>query len=479
MVNAFGLAYPSALHAYPTSRAIEMSHMASHLGTQASATYDAQNRVTLRKSRNDLPSRRRTAAALSLALASLSLDIRCPVVIDVQALAMVELSAEQNLIVEAWAVVQRGYVDQNFGGLDWKSIKAEYLKRQYKSMGAARAGVSEMLGRLGDKYTRYLSPGAYAALLAKYEQPADYGGIGVTLRNVPVVGRAGSVEIVSVVKGGPAATSGMRVGDVIESVDNIAVSDSTSADDVAGLLLGRLDEELNVRVRRTDGTNNELRMKRTVIKAGEAEALSALSEEGGRVGVLKLRSFSASVGGQGTIESMKALLEEEPLASADKLIIDLRGNLGGHFPSGVEAAKLFLPADVTVVYTVDRTGAPSPIVTFEAGKYVNMRRPIYLLVDRGTASAAEVFAAALQANRAALVVGEQTFGKGLVQSIQKLTDNSAVVLTVAKYRTPKGNDINGKGVKPDLPVLCSADTSPLVCLELAFSANSDTYHIRA
>ena len=88
-------------------------------------------------------------------------------------------------------------------------------------------------------------------------------------------------------------------------------------------------------------------------------------------------------------------------------------------------------------------------------------------MDRGTASAAEVFAAALQENRAAKVVGEQTYGKGLVQSIQKLTDGSAVVLTVAKYRTPRGTDINGKGVTPNLPVACEAGADAVACLEQA------------
>ena len=90
-------------------------------------------------------------------------------------------------------------------------------------------------------------------------------------------------------------------------------------------------------------------------------------------------------------------------------------------------------------------------------------------MDRGTASAAEVFAAALQENRAAKVVGEQTYGKGLVQSIQKLTDGSAVVLTVAKYRTPRGNDINGKGVTPNLSVTCETGADAVSCLDAALT----------
>jgi len=135
----------------------------------------------------------------------------------------------------------------------------------------------------------------------------------------------------------------------------------------------------------------------------------------------------------------------------------------------VEAAKLFLPADVTVVATVDRTGKPSPVLTFAKGPFAGQDRPTYVLVDKGTASAAEVFAAALQGNRAAKVVGERTYGKGLVQSIQRLTDSSAVVLTVAKYRTPQGEDINGKGIVPALPVACAPKTDAVQCLEQALA----------
>jgi len=394
------------------------------------------------------------------------------------AYAAAELSDEQSLIVEAWAVVQRGFVDQTFNGRDWKAVKSEYLKRKYKNMGGAREGVAEMIALLGDRYTRYLTPGAYAGLLAKYERPADNGGIGVTVRNRPSPSAAssptpavlGPVEIVSVVPDGPAAAAGLRVGDTVVAIDRRELKvGTTTADDAAGMILGRLNEPLYLDVVRSDGSAASLTLKRAVIKQGEAVATKATRANGVTVGVLTLRTFSAPVAGGdgGTVESMQRALASEPLASAAELLIDLRGNPGGHFPSGVAAAKLFLPSDVTVVSTVDRTGKPSPTLTFENGPFLNRGRPIYILVDKGTASAAEVFAAALQGNRCAKVVGENTYGKGLVQSIQRLTDSSAVVLTVARYRTPQGEDINGKGVTPNLKVASAPGSDAVDCLDAA------------
>ena len=260
--------------------------------------------------------------------------------------AAAELTDEQSLIVEAWAVVQRGYVDQQFGGNDWKAIKSEYLKRKYKSMGAAREAIGEMLSVLGDRYTRYLSPGAYSALLAKYERPADNGGIGVTLRSASVpAAKLSQIEIVSIVPGGPAAAAGLQVGDLFETVDGRALPTYATADDVAGLLLGRLEEPVSVSVRRADGSSASFNLRRAVLKQGEVEARESVRPSSGkRIGVLTVPLFSAPIangGDGGTLASLQAALSSEPLASCQELLIDLRGNPGGHFPSGVEAAKLF------------------------------------------------------------------------------------------------------------------------------------------
>ena len=242
---------------------------------------------------------RRLALALTLAGPLPAL----PLLRALPALAAAELSDEQSLIVEAWATVQRGYVDQNFGGNDWKAVRAQYLKRNFKSMGAARAAVSEMLALLGDRYTRYLTPGSYASLLAKYERPADNGGIGVVLSQS--LGDSGSgalgksrglIEIVSVVEGGPAAAAGLRAGDVILAVDGRPLPPDSTPEDVAGLLLGRLDEPVSITVRGTGRAETPtVSLKRAVLlDAGEAVSSVVVGEGGRRTGVLTLRALRSS-----------------------------------------------------------------------------------------------------------------------------------------------------------------------------------------
>jgi carboxyl-terminal processing protease len=366
----------------------------------------------------------------------------------------IELSDEQQLLVDAWAVVQRAFYDPaRLDAVDWKGARGEYVRRPYKSMGAARAATAEMLGRLGDRYTRYVTPAGYAALLARYERRGDEGGIGVELATAAGSGR---VEVVSVAPGSPAARAGIQPGDAVVVAGGAPIRAGASAEEVAARILGPLGETLRLELRRGGGADAggaspalALELRRAPLDSGEVRARTQPWPAPGRgaIGVVTVPLF---VDGDAWFESLRRGLRA--VEGADALAIDLRANPGGHFPTGVAAASLFLPADRLVVTTVDRMGVRSPLSTTSAGPYAwteERRTPTYVLIDRATASAAEVFAGALQDAGRATVLGDTSFGKGIVQTIAKVSDGGAVVCTTARYLTPSGRDLNGIGVSPD------------------------------
>ena len=369
--------------------------------------------------------------------------------------AAVELDPEPQLVVDAWAVVQRAFYDPNYNGVDWKAIRSDYVKRPYKSMKSARSAVSEMLALLGDRYTRYLTPSAYETLLARYENTKGTGGgIGVVLSEKSDASGRSSVVAVSVADGSPAAKAGLRVADSIVGVDGRPLPKGATAEDAAALILGPLDEPLSLTLAR-GGEELSINLKRAPLSSGEVSSSLVARSDGsaaGPVGVLTVPQFSDGAAWSSSLT--KALESVAP--KADALLFDLRGNLGGHFPTGVAAARLFLPSDALIVSTRDRNGVSNPLSTTAAGMYYAKVDPsrLVVLVDAGTASAAEVFAAALQENGVATVVSTDaaTFGKGLVQTIAKVSDGGAVVCTTARYVTPKGKDLNGVGVVPDVRV---------------------------
>ena len=408
-----------------------------------------------------VPRRALYAAALSLSATTPGLlpGWRIP-----PAHAVVELSDEQQLVVDAWAVVQRAYVDPGFNGVDWKAVRTDYVKRPYKGMKAARKGVDEMLALLGDRYTRYVTPAGREALLARFERKDSDGGIGVTLGERRATGATdGGVKVLSVSTGSPADKAGMRTGDVVVGVNGRRAS--SSAEEVAALILGPIDEPLALDVRSADSTEpRELALRRAPLESGAVTAKLITRAGASTVGVVSIPLF---VDGSAWFDSLVRALDA--VSAADVWLLDLRGNIGGHFPTGVNAARLFLANGVTIVSTLDRNGAGGALETTSAGKYALSPAALYVLVDKGSASAAEVFAAALQDNGRAKVVGETSFGKGLVQTIARVSDGGAVVCTTARYLTPRGRDINGRGVVPDVlvPAPCTSKSpdGAVECLE--------------
>eukprot|EP00529_Nitzschia_sp_RCC80_P025250 CAMPEP_0113507570 /NCGR_PEP_ID=MMETSP0014_2-20120614/36541_1 /TAXON_ID=2857 /ORGANISM="Nitzschia sp." /LENGTH=538 /DNA_ID=CAMNT_0000403199 /DNA_START=168 /DNA_END=1784 /DNA_ORIENTATION=+ /assembly_acc=CAM_ASM_000159 len=352
------------------------------------------------------------------------------------------LSPEQKFVAEAWRTVDSTFLDRTFAGQDWFKIRQDLVKKKYKSMDEAQQAVADMMSLLGDKYTRYLTPAKYQSLVDS--ATGTLAGIGVEIATTsdgyPVVG--------DVEPGSPASKGGVMPKDIFVESDGTKFDAKTTPDDVALKLRGPVNSKVGLTVSR-NGQEKEFILTRQPIQVTSVRSYMG----SGKVGVIRIKNFSATTGGL-VKDAMVALQKQ----GAKSFLFDLRGNPGGLLPGGVETASLFLESNKPVVFVVSNKGVVSAEETFSDG--VDTATPVTILVDHNTASAAEVFTAALKENGRAKVVGEQTFGKGIIQTIRELSDqNGGVAVTVARYETPQHNDINKAGIAVDEPtsVDCAKD----------------------
>ncbi len=248
-------------------------------------------------------------------------------------------------------------------------------------------------------------------------------------------------------------------------IDGVDVSES-SAEVVAAKCRGTPGGKVDVDFLRPDddvGKTRHVTLTRTKIHSNnDIQSTTFVSSMGGKtVGLIKVPSF--------TTDTIQQLVDElrkiTSTSSIDALAIDLRGNVGGYMPAGVDAAKLFLPARAHIIAEVGQSS--SSIKMYDAdGIGAELSLPLYVLVDARTASASEIFASALQDNHRAVIVGTtNTFGKGRIQNVQPLQDGSGIAVTRARYITPLGRDLQGVGISPDTrPERCDARETARTCL---------------
>eukprot|EP00286_Rhodomonas_abbreviata_P025405 CAMPEP_0181297370 /NCGR_PEP_ID=MMETSP1101-20121128/5203_1 /TAXON_ID=46948 /ORGANISM="Rhodomonas abbreviata, Strain Caron Lab Isolate" /LENGTH=623 /DNA_ID=CAMNT_0023402301 /DNA_START=145 /DNA_END=2016 /DNA_ORIENTATION=- len=356
---------------------------------------------------------------------------------------------ESRVVGEAWKVLDKAFVDKSFNGLDWQAVRKQYVKPTYKSTEDAYAAIREMTAKLGDKYTRFLSPAQYLTLASMYTSDQPTAGIGVEVILEP---STNAITILSTISGSPAEKAGLKKGDVITKVGSVVVGQkgggASTPDDCAALLRGTPGTDVTISVKGAL-RDRQLTLTREVLASRRVSSKLA-DLQGTQVGVIKIPSFSQDTSAQ--VVAAGGTLLEKGVAG---IVLDLRGNVGGYFPAAVELGRELLPQDMTIVSVRDNAGDTSSYRTEVTGQLSIV--PLAVLVDKNTASAAEVLVAALKENARATVVGEPTFGKGLIQTIAKLQDGSALVVTVARYQTPLNNDINKVGITPDVKAECGKD----------------------
>ncbi|KAL7535034.1 hypothetical protein ACHAXR_006223 [Thalassiosira sp. AJA248-18] len=384
-----------------------------------------------------------------------------------QALALTE---NQQFVADVWFAVSAQFFDQSFNGLGedgWRAKEKEAIQAVADTGPdddeIVEGAIKTMLSALNDPYTRFLNKDRYETITA-YATGSTTGGagIGVQLLEDP---RTKNVVVMATVSGGPAAAAGVRAGDVILKVDGESI-EGASAEVVAAKCRGEAGGKVDVDFLRSSDNGKEsiehITLTRAKINANPIEASTFVSPGGKRVGLLKVPSFSTETVSQ-IVDGLRSVSGEG--GKVDAIAIDMRGNVGGYMPAGVDAAKLFLPARSHIIAEVGKPG--SPFKAYDAdGIGADTSLPVYLLVDKRTASAAEIFTAALQDNKRALVVGTtNTFGKGRIQNVQPLENGSGVAVTRARYVTPTGRDIHGVGIVPNKePSRCEMNDSAQTCL---------------
>lgn len=313
---------------------------------------------------------------------------------------------------EALAVIARNHIDGS-------ELSAE---------GLTGSAITSMLRTL-DPHSNYFTPSEFQDLLGEHD--SEYSGTGSSIAAFERNGRL-EIYVVSTFADSPAARAGLRFGDRIVSVDGRSVS-GEPPDAVRDMVRGRRGSIVRLTVERANtGRVETVEMKRD--RVHEPAVPKGFFIKSG-VGYIDLTNgFSNSTFGE-----FETALDDLKRGGMTSLVLDLRGNGGGILEQAVKVAEKFLPAGSTIVSQRGRYS--DDIRVWKAGKPRHESMPLVLLVNESTASASEVLAGALQDNDRAIVVGQKTFGKGLVQNVLNLPEGAGLTLTAARYYTPAGRSI--------------------------------------
>ena len=291
-----------------------------------------------------------------------------------------------------------------------------------------------LIDGLGDPYSRYYTKEEYKSLTEETE--GSYQGIGIVMQQNP---DTGVITIVRCYEGAPGAEAGVLPGDILYKVDGEEVT-GTELAEVAKKIRSEDTESAKLTLAR-DGENDYIEVD---VKKAQVE-IPVVSHEmlENQVGYIAVYEFTAV-----TVQQYNDAYADLMAQGMKKLVIDLRGNPGGLLTAVCDIFNNIAPEKL-IVYTEDKNGEKEEYLS---GKGTNMDVPLAVLVNGNSASAAEIFAGAVQDYGIGTLVGTTTFGKGIVQKVTPLTDGSAVKLTISKYYTPSGRNIHGTGITPDVEV---------------------------
>lgn len=284
---------------------------------------------------------------------------------------------------------------------------------------------------LPDPYAAYYTKTDYEKLERRYSE--SYSGIGISVEE-----KNGKLLIAHVIKDGPAEQGGLRKGDRILSVDGKKVR---SVDDASDRIGGEAGTDVVLKLKR-GGQDVTVTLTRQEVEEDSVDSKFLKAENGKKLGYIRIRHFR-----EGTSEELKEAEERLMDGRVTGVVIDVRDNPGGIKDEGVKCADLLLPSGKILI---EKNNQGKKKVARADGQCADFEYVV--LVNGNTASAAEIFAGAVQVNRGGKLIGEKTYGKGVIQSVEKLEDGSAFKFTTEEYFLPDGTPINKKGIQPDIRV---------------------------
>jgi carboxyl-terminal processing protease len=361
--------------------------------------------------------------------ATLSFFLSCLFLLSIVSSAAGASTGPQQIYERAWQLVRDSYVDPTYNGQNWESWHHRYDGR-LQTTDQAYDAIKEMLASLKDQYTRFLDPQAI-----KNEDDAINStvcGIGISLRPYDETHR---LIVNDVLDGSPAAGAGIQYGDEITSINGQSCVNCNN-DQAAEKIRGQAGTTVALTLKHGDAVKQcSITRRQITIPAVITKTLD------NNIGYIKLTTFMSD---DASAEFRWAL---QNLSGTRGLILDLRNNPGGLLANAVEIADMLIDRG-KIVTTISRHGT----ITDRSSGMVLTTQPMVVLVDRDSASASEILAGALRDNGRAMIVGTQTYGKGLVQEITRLPGGAGLHITVARYLTPSGRDINKIGIAPDVQI---------------------------
>ena len=356
----------------------------------------------------------------------------------------------KEVIDHVWQIVYRDFLDSSgkFERSNWINLRKEFLAKKYSDNNEAYDAIRDMLSNLDDPYTRFLDPKEFNQM--RIDTSGELTGVGIQIVKDK---ESDSLIIISPIEGTPAYDAGIKARDKILSIDNVSTK-GLNIEDAVKLIRGRRGTKVKLEILR-NGNSFYKSLLRERIEIKSVTSKINQTKDGLLIGYVRLKQFNANAS-----KEMKDTLKDLEIKKVSGYVLDLRSNPGGLLESSIDISRQFIDKGI-IVSTLSKDGLKE--IKRANGKVLT-KKPLIVLVNEGSASASEIVSGAIRDNNRGKLVGEKTFGKGLVQSMRTLVDGSGLTVTVAKYLTPNGTDINKFGITPDIVV--KMNSNPILQREI-------------